>query len=174
MAAQPVALDGVDPDAQEDELVAADVVDAGAAVARVAAGFYEPGGAQDRQVFADERLACLQGERGRGAWFVRERPHDPLAQPVAEEVERRQLGGCGPAVGVAFLRADSASGSRPQSRTSVGASPSSNSESQREKPGATCFDVGGGGESRGSPKGSNSCSANGNIALGSNSQPTST
>lgn len=107
VAAQPVALEGVDPGSQEDELVAADVVDAGAAVVGVAVGFYEPGGAQDRQVFADEWLACVEGvgERGRGAWFVRERPHDPLAQLVAEEVERRQLGGCGPAVGVAFLRA---------------------------------------------------------------------
>ena len=107
VAAQPVALEGVDPGAQEDELVAADVVDAGAAVVRVAVGFYEPGGAQDRQVFADERLAGAEGvgERGRGAWFVRERPHDPLAQLVAEGVERRKLGGGGPAVGVVFLRA---------------------------------------------------------------------
>lgn len=107
VAAQPVALEGVDPGAQEDELVAADIVDAGAAVVRVAVGFYEPSGAQNRQVFADEWLACLQGagERGRGAWFVRERPHDPLAQLIGEEVERRQLGGGGPAIGVAFLRA---------------------------------------------------------------------
>jgi hypothetical protein len=107
VAAPPVALEGVDPGAQEDELVAADVVHAGAAVVRVAVGFYEPGGAQDRQVFADERLAGAEGvgERGGGAWFVRECPHDPLAQMVAEEVERRQLGGCGPAVGVALLRA---------------------------------------------------------------------
>lgn len=107
VAAQPVALDGVDPGAQEDELVAADVVDAGAVVVRVAVGFYEPGGAQDRQVFADQRLACVEGagERGRGAWFVRERPHDPLAQMVGEDVESRQFGGGGPAVGVVFLRA---------------------------------------------------------------------
>lgn len=106
VAAQPVALESVDPGAQEAELVAADVVDAGAAVVRVAVGFYEPGDTEDRQVFADERLAGAEGagKRCRGAWFVRERPHDPLAQLVAEEVEGRQLGGCGPAVGVAFLR----------------------------------------------------------------------
>jgi hypothetical protein len=107
VAAQPVALEGVDPGAQEAELVAADVVDAGAVVVRVGVGFYEPGGTEDCEVFADERLADSEGagERGRGAWFVRERPHDPLAQLVAEKIERRQLGGGGPAVWVAFLRA---------------------------------------------------------------------
>jgi hypothetical protein len=55
------------------------VLFAAVVVVRVAVDFYEPGGAQDRQVFADERLACVEdvGERGRGAWFVRERPHEP-------------------------------------------------------------------------------------------------
>ena len=104
VAAAPVAFEGVQPAAQQDQLLAADVVDAGTVVAGVAVGLYEPGGAQDRQVFADERLACAEGagERGRGTWLVRERPHDLLAQPVGQEVERRERRWCGPAVAAGF------------------------------------------------------------------------
>jgi hypothetical protein len=56
-------------------------------------------------VLADERLAASDGlrERGRGARLVRKLPHDPLAEPVGEHVERGQHGWRGPAFAARFF-----------------------------------------------------------------------
>lgn len=106
LAAYPVAVDVVEPAAQAGELFAVDVVDAGSTVVWIGVCFYESGGAEDRQVLADEWLADVEGagERGRGAGFVRERPHDLLSAPVGEQVECGQRRGCRPAVSADSLR----------------------------------------------------------------------
>ncbi len=95
-----VALDGVEPVLDLGEWLAADVVDVGAAVAGVGAAFYEAGGAQDAEVLADEWLAASEGvgESGGGAGLVRERPDDPLAHSVGEQVQRWQDWWPGPPV----------------------------------------------------------------------------
>lgn len=105
VAAPVVALDGVEPVFDVAEGLAADVVDVNAAVAGMAAAFYEAGGAQDAKVLADEWLAASEGvgEPGGGAGLVRERPDDPLAHVVGEEVQRGQGGWLRPPVAVGGL-----------------------------------------------------------------------
>lgn len=105
VAAPVVALDGVEPVLDVGEGLAADVVDVGAAVAGVGVAFHEAGGAQDTEVLADEWLAASEGVRelGGGAGLVRERPDDPLAHPVGEQVERGQDWWSGPPVAAGRL-----------------------------------------------------------------------
>lgn len=56
-ACPPMVLDGVEPAVELDEMVAADVVDAGAAVAGVGVCFDESCLSEDAEVLAHERLA---------------------------------------------------------------------------------------------------------------------
>jgi hypothetical protein len=95
-----VALDDVEPVLDVVEGLVADVVDVGAVVAGVGVAFYEAGVAQDAEVLADERLAASEGvgEPDRGARLVRERPDDPLAHTVGEQVQRGHDGWLGPPV----------------------------------------------------------------------------
>ncbi len=89
-AAEPVvALEGVEPVFDVGKWFGSDVVDV---VAGVGVAFHEAGSAQDAEVLADEWLAASEGvgESGGRAGLVRERPEDPLARPVGEEVERGQ------------------------------------------------------------------------------------
>lgn len=108
-ALAPGGLDVVEPGVQRDELLAADVVDAGAVVVGVGLAFHEPAGAEDRQVLADERLACTEGvgERGRGAGLHCEFPHDALADGLGERDERGHGRGWRAALAAAFLRVTS-------------------------------------------------------------------
>jgi hypothetical protein len=100
VAAPIVALDDVEPVLDVVEGLAADVVDVGTAVAGVSAAFNEAGGAQDAKVLADEWLAAPEGvgEAGGRAGLVRERPHDPLAHRLGEQVQRGQGGRLRPPV----------------------------------------------------------------------------
>ena len=105
VAAPVVALDDVEPVLDVVEGLAADVVDVGSAVVGVGAAFHEAGGAQDAEVLADEWLAASEGARepGGGAGLVRERPDDPLAHPVGEQVQRGQGRWPGPPVAAGGL-----------------------------------------------------------------------
>jgi hypothetical protein len=105
VAALVVALDGVEPVLDVVEGLAADVVDVGAAVAGVAVAFYKAGGAQDAKVLADEWLAASEGvgEAGGCAGLVRERPDDPLAHVVGEQIERGHGGRARPPVAAGGL-----------------------------------------------------------------------
>lgn len=75
-------------------------------VAWVGVAFDQAGGAEGCEVLADEGLACAEclGELGGGAGFVGESPHDLLAAPVGEQVERGQFGAGGPVVARVGLR----------------------------------------------------------------------
>lgn len=90
----PCGLDVVEPGVQGDQLLVADVVDVAAPVVRVGVAFHESGGPEDRQVLADERLACAEdvGERGRGAGLVGEFPDDLLAHRLSERGECSEHG----------------------------------------------------------------------------------
>jgi len=105
VAAPVVALDGVEPVLDLGEGLAADVVDVGATVAGVGAAFHEAGGTQDAEVLADEWLAASEGARepSGGAGLVCERPDDPLARPVGEQVQRGQGRWPGPPVAAGGL-----------------------------------------------------------------------
>jgi hypothetical protein len=105
-----VTLDGVEPVLDAGERLGPDIVDAGAAVAGVGVALHETGGAQDAEVLADERLAASEGagESGGGAGLVRERPDNPLAHPVGEQVERGQGRWPGPPVAAGRLHVASA------------------------------------------------------------------
>lgn len=58
-AVAPVFFEVVDPGMELDEVFAADVVDAGAAIVEVGSALDEVGASEDAEVLADERLALL-------------------------------------------------------------------------------------------------------------------
>jgi len=102
----PGGLDVVEPGVQRDQLLVANVVDAAARVVGVWVAFHETGRAEERQVLADERLACAKraGERGRSAGRLCEFPHDLLAHRLGERGESVHLLGWCSAVAAMFLR----------------------------------------------------------------------
>ncbi len=104
-ACPPVLLDRLQPAVQLNQVLAADVVAAGAAIVGVGLCVDESCLAESSQVFADEWLALPEqsGELGDGARLVGEFPDDPSPGGLGELVEggqRRQRFGL---VLVAFL-----------------------------------------------------------------------